>query len=590
MRIGLFWKLFATCAASVLVATAIADSLLRREWERSYKQHLTASLTEKVSGLREAAPPIEGCQVSPAIRGMLADAVRRHAAAMRVRATAIDRCGNVLADSEANPEEMENHAGRTEFRAAIERGETGVETRTSHTLAVPYLYVAVPARGANAGAVRVSYPLDQIEQETTRIRNQILAASGTALAIALVLAAIFARALSSRTRRIVDFAEHVAEGDFRARVREASGDELGQVARALNATADKLENSFAESRDARERLETVLNSMQEPVLAVSGERRVMWFNSRMKEMASSLEIGRPMVESLRNPELLRAVRKTLETREVHCTTLEIPEQGRSFRVTAAPLGAQGAVAVLTEITEIERTEKVRRDFIANVSHELRTPLTSIQGYTETLLENAPPSEQREFLEIIRKHAKRMARLTEDLLTLARVESGEDALRPRPVAPSVVLNEAAENMKELARLSGRKLAVENDSEHVVLCDIDKIEQVLANLVENALKYSSPETTVTLGATDAEGGVRFFVRDQGPGVPSEHLSRLFERFYRADRGRSLESGGTGLGLAIAKHIVLKHGGSIHADSEVGRGSTFSFLLPYADRIRDTVFTDD
>jgi len=223
-----------------------------------------------------------------------------------------------------------------------------------------------------------------------------------------------------------------------------------------------------------------------------------------------------------------------------------------------------------------------------MSHELRTPLTSIQGYTESLLENAPPSQEREFLDIIRKNAKRMARLTEDLLTLARVESGEDALRLRPVLPSVVLKDAFDSFQELAKVDGRVLTIEDDTERITRCDMDKIHQVMANLVENAIKYSTPGTPITLGADDVENGVRFYVRDQGPGIGSEHLSRLFERFYRVDKSRSVESGGTGLGLAIAKHIVLKHGGSIYVQSELGKGSTFSFVLPYADEAHDPVLT--
>jgi two-component system phosphate regulon sensor histidine kinase PhoR len=355
-------------------------------------------------------------------------------------------------------------------------------------------------------------------------------------------------------------------------------------------TAAQLEDSFQQIKDARERLETLLNSMNEPVLAVSGDRKLQWFNAQMEKIANHpLKIGTPLAENVRDPELLKAIRKTLETRETSSAKLELNPEQRSFHVTTAPLGTGGAVAVLNEITEIEKTEKVRRDFIANVSHELRTPLTSIQGYTESLLENAPPSQDREFLEIIRKNAKRMTRLTEDLLTLARVETGEDALRLRSVVPSVVLNDAYESFNELTKVSGKRLIIENESEHVVRCDVDKVHQVLSNLIENAIKYASPDTTVAVGAVDAENGVRFYVRDEGPGVRSEHLPRLFERFYRVDKSRSVESGGTGLGLAIAKHIVLKHGGTIYVQSEMGKGSTFSFVLPYGSDSHDPVFTE-
>jgi two-component system phosphate regulon sensor histidine kinase PhoR len=574
--------LFALFALTLFVAMAITDFAARRSWERSYQQRLEDSLTEKAQGLRETLPEIKGCDVSATDRSAISEIARRQATAMKVRVTVIDHCGVVLADSAADPAQMENHAQRPEFKAAFESGDVGINARASRTLNVPFLYVAVLARGdQERGAVRVSYPLDEVEQQSRHIRNQLLYAILAGLLVALVLAMVAAAVISARSKRIMDFAQRVAMGDFGARLHESTYDDFAAVANSLNTTAGKLEESFQQVRESRERLETLLNSMQEAVLAVSADRRVQWFNVQMERIAGPLRTGTLLVESVRDPELLRVVRTTIDTGDVATSRSEMISPGRVFRVTSAPISSGGAVAVLTEITEIEKTEKVRRDFIANVSHELRTPLTSIQGYTETLLETAPPSEQRQFLEIIRKNAKRMTRLTEDLLTLARVESGEDALRLRPVLPTVILADCAESMRDVAKLSGRELTVENDSENPVRCDLDKIHQVMTNLVENAVKYGVPGTKITIGAMDSETGVRFYVKDDGPGIPSEHISRLFERFYRVDRARSVEGGGTGLGLAIVKHIVLKHGGTVHAHSELGKGSQFSFLLPFADQ---------
>ena len=589
MKNRIFLKLFLLFALVVVAATAITDAVVRRSWERSFEQQLQRSLTEKVLGLTETLPPLEGCGIA---RPELLDVVHRQAKAMQVRITVIDHCGQVLADSEAEPDRMENHATRPEFRAALEQAQVGTNRRTSRTLSVPFLYVAAPARGAKeVGAVRVSFHLVDIAQESARIRNQVLIASSLSLVVGLLLAAIAAGSISRRTQRIVEFARRVADGDFGARVHEDSNDELAQVASSLNVTAQRLEDSFNEIREARSRLETLLNSMHEPVLAVSGDRKLQWFNAQMEKIASQpLRIGAALVESIRNPELLRAIRKTLESRELSTAKVALSTPPRVFQVTTAPLGEHGAVAVLNEITEIEKTEKVRRDFIANVSHELRTPLTSIQGYTESLLEHAPPSEAREFLDIIRKNAQRMARLTEDLLMLARVESGEDALRLRPVVPAMVLKDAYESFRDVAKASGRELITENESERVTRCDLDKIHQVMANLIANAIKYATPGTKITLAASDVETGVCFSVKDEGPGIASEHQPRLFERFYRVDKSRSVESGGTGLGLAIAKHIVLRHGGSIYVQSELGKGSTFSFVLPYADESHDPVLTQD
>jgi two-component system phosphate regulon sensor histidine kinase PhoR len=236
--------------------------------------------------------------------------------------------------------------------------------------------------------------------------------------------------------------------------------------------------------------------------------------------------------------------------------------------------------VLRDLTETERVEKTRRDFIANVSHELRTPLTSIQGYTETLLDGGTDNgNTREFLDIIRKNASRMSRLTEDLLTLARVESGEQRFDIQPVAPGELLREAGQNFRENARAQGIELQVEDSSLGFVAADREAIHQVFSNLVDNALKYGSTGGKIVLGARPMENDIEFYVQDFGPGISSEHIPRLFERFYRVDKARSRESGGTGLGLAIAKHIVFAHHGSIRAESELNHGSRFIFTLPTA-----------
>ena len=244
----------------------------------------------------------------------------------------------------------------------------------------------------------------------------------------------------------------------------------------------------------------------------------------------------------------------------------------------------GAVAVLRDLTETERVEKTRRDFIANVSHELRTPLTSIQGYAETLLDGATDKDHvREFLEIIRKNAFRMSRLTEDLLTLARVESGETRFDPEVVSPTELLQDAVESFREIARERQVELRVEHDCSDAVRADREAIHQVFANLIDNALKYAAGGRQLLLGARRRDHVIEFYVQDFGPGIPSEHLPRLFERFYRVDKARSRESGGTGLGLAIAKHIVLAHGGKIRAESDLNHGSTFLFTLPIANSMK-------
>jgi two-component system phosphate regulon sensor histidine kinase PhoR len=399
--------------------------------------------------------------------------------------------------------------------------------------------------------------------------------------VALVVSGLASRSTSHRLQRIMRFADRITGGDLAARIDESSPDEIGQVAASLDKTVSHLQESFAALQTSQHQLETLLNSMQDAVVAISADDRVQWANQTMDDLVPQrTRRGAPLVETVRDPDFLAAVRGASEARKVFTARAASIVPGRTFDVTVAPMTGGGVVAVLRDLTETERVEKTRRDFIANVSHELRTPLTSIQGYTETLLDGAPENNHaREFLDIIRKSALRMSRLTEDLLTLARVESGEQRFDIQPVAPADLLQEAVQSFREIARAQNVELKVEDDAPAQVGADPEAIHQVFSNLVDNALKYAASGGRIVLGARPIRGVVEFYVQDFGPGVPSEHLGRLFERFYRVDKARSRESGGTGLGLAIAKHIVLAHGGTIRAQSELNHGSTFLFTLPLA-----------
>jgi two-component system, OmpR family, phosphate regulon sensor histidine kinase PhoR len=402
-----------------------------------------------------------------------------------------------------------------------------------------------------------------------------------AFVVALVISIVAARSVTQRLQRIVRFSDRVAAGDLSARIEEPSVDEIGQVATSLDKTAHRLEEDFAALQTSQRQLETLLNSMQDAVIAVSADDRVQWANQTMDKLAPQpTRKNAPLVETIRDPDFLTAVRGASEARKVFTARAASIVPGRTFEVTAAPMPGGGAVAVLRDLTETERVEKTRRDFIANVSHELRTPLTSIQGYTETLLDSASDNDHsRDFLEIIRKSALRMSRLTEDLLTLARVESGEQRFDIQPSGPADLLQETVQSFSEIARAQNVELRVEDQASAQVGADPEAIHQVFSNLVDNALKYAQSGGRIVLGARSVTGGVEFYVQDFGPGIPSEHLPRLFERFYRVDKARSRESGGTGLGLAIAKHIVLAHRGTIRAQSDLNRGSIFLFTLPLA-----------
>jgi two-component system phosphate regulon sensor histidine kinase PhoR len=580
MKNRIFFKLLAVFLLVIAATAGILDVLLGSAWEASLRTEIERNLTQKTL--------LFAHRVETDRTHTLTEIAAQESLAAGARATIIDASGKVLADSESDPATMENYATHKEFAAALS-GKTGENERRSATLGVPFLYVAAPVSG---GAVRLAYPLSDVDAVQAQVRDRLLWGSSVAFLIALLIAGAASVWTSRRLERIVDVAVRIEKGDLQARVEDKPLDEIGRVAAAIDKTASQVERSFEAVRSSQHQLETLLNSMQDAVIAISRDGLVQWANQAMDRLVPQrTRLNAPVVETIRDPDFLAAVQAATTTKQVKTTRATSIVHGRAFDVTAAPLPDGGAVAVLRDLTETERVEKTRRDFIANVSHELRTPLTSIQGYSETLLdltaENSGP--HREFLEIIRKNAARMSRLTEDLLTLARVESGETRFDTEPVPPVELLHDAEESFREIARGQGVDLQIvetNGDNGSVeslppVRADREAIHQVFSNLIDNAMKYGRTGSRVILGARPArrgiEFGVEFYVQDFGAGIASEHLPRLFERFYRVDKARSRESGGTGLGLAIAKHIMLAHGGSIRAESELARGSTFLFTLP-------------
>lgn len=583
MKNRIFFKLLAVFLIVIAATAVILDIMIGNAWEASLRAEIERNLTQKTL--------LFAHRVENDHTRSVAEIAAEEGQAAGARATVIDASGKVLADSQADPAQMENHAGRKEFAAAL-AGRTGENERRSATVGIPFLYVAMPISG---GAVRLAYPLSDVEAVQGQVRRRLFWGSLIASLIALLIAASSSIWTARRLERIVNVAARIERGDLRARVDDHPMDEIGKVAAAIDRTAGQVELSFAAVRSSQRQLETLLNSMQDAVVAVSSDGLVRWANQPMDRLVPQrTRLNAPVVETIRDPDFLAAVKAATTTKEVKTTRATSIVPGRAFDVTAAPLPDGGAVAVLRDLTETERVEKTRRDFIANVSHELRTPLTSIQGYTETLIDTIPDSSgsTREFLEIIRKNALRMSRLTEDLLTLARVESGETRFETEPVAPIELLNDAEESFREIARTQGVELQILDaqgpgaqgkngsvESLPAVSADREAIHQVFSNLIDNAMKYGRSGGRIELGARPAERGIEFYVRDFGAGISSEHLSRLFERFYRVDKARSRESGGTGLGLAIAKHIMRAHSGSIRAESELTRGSTFLFTLPLA-----------
>jgi two-component system, OmpR family, phosphate regulon sensor histidine kinase PhoR len=570
VRNRIFLKAMGAFVAVIAAATLTLDISIRHTWENALRTDIERILAQNAQGF--------ALRVQNDQQHSLQQMATEEARITETRVTIIARDGVVLADSEADPKTMENHAGRPEVADALS-GKTGSYTRLSHTVGVEFLYLAVPSGDK---IVRLAYPLSSIRQHIADIRSNLMRATILALLMALILSVVIAEVISRRLRRIVRFAEQVAAGDLSARIAETSGDEIAQVAVALDRTARRLEENFAAIRDSRSELEALLNSMTDGVIAVSPDMTVRWANHAIGSIIhQQVRIGVPVVELLRHPDFLATLTAALKSKHRETTIAASLSGRRSFSINAEPLPDGGVVSVLHDISEVERVEKTRRDFIANVSHELRTPLTSISGYTETLIESDGllNDSAREFLQVIRRNADRMGRLTEDLLVLARVESGEEKLDLRPHSARELLSESASSMLENARAAEVEINVEDIPDWSVVADGYAVHQVFGNLISNAIRYAQSGKKIIIGAAERNGGIEFFVSDFGPGIASEHLPRIFERFYRVDKARSRESGGTGLGLAIVKHIVLNHGGAVRVESTVGHGTTFFFLLPKA-----------
>jgi two-component system phosphate regulon sensor histidine kinase PhoR len=393
--------------------------------------------------------------------------------------------------------------------------------------------------------------------------------------------------LSRRIRKLEEFSQRVAAGDFHPFQTTGRGDELDDLASAFNATAARLAETIRVLSDERNREATILGSMIEGVAVISARERVLYSN-RAFEQILGLEgqtiQDRPLIEVVRHTGLLAVIKEALRAEKQQSSEIVVGTvRPRSFAVTATPVragGASGAVLVLHEITDLRRLERVRQDFVANVSHEFRTPLTAIQGFAETLLGGAldDPAHRSRFVEIIRDHATRLARLTEDLLELSRIEAGQLKLELRPVSVPQLVNSCIETTQLTAGSKQLTLKGELPADlPAVQGDANRLQQVLQNLLDNAVQYTPPGGAISAEAACANGEVVVTVADTGIGIPQSDQSRIFERFYRVDAARSREAGGTGLGLSIARHIVEAHGGRIWVDSTVGEGSRFHFSIP-------------
>ena len=512
--------------------------------------------------------------------------------------TILDGSGNVLADSsnvaqatsettakQAWPEVQEAFANGAGHSVDYKRGVVSRAQRLQ------------PASGPTK-VIRMELPLTQIDFSLRELRERLLVSSLVTLLAGTVLSLIFARFFFERVERLQHFSQRIARGDFHAEPAEGPRDELSELADSMNQTAAHLEREIRLLSSERNRASAILRSMVEGVAVVDAQERLVFWNRAFSEVLSLQSVtseGSPLIEVVRSSDLLGLIRRALQGEEGLQSDIAMGiVQPQNFSVTAAPVKAlesdrsgpadkpSGAVVVLHDVTELRRLERVRQDFVANVSHEFKTPLTAIQGFAETLLAGAldDPKNNRRFLEIIREHAARLARVTDDLLKLARIEAGKLELEFFPVGLQDLIEGCTETT--LLKASRKKISFNVELSPglpAVRGDASLLHDVLQNLLDNAIQYTPSGGRIKVEASANAHEATVTISDSGIGIPLADQERIFERFYRVDAARSREAGGTGLGLSIAKHIVEAHGGRLWVESAVGRGSKFSFSIPLA-----------
>lgn len=583
MKHRLFIKILLTYLAIILALLIVLDFYLTRTTERREIDVIARSLEEKA---RLLALDIKTASPLGITRQKLVEA---HGPA-DARITWIEPHGVVIADTNANSSEMENHATRPEFAEAL-AGRAGRSIRVSHTLHIDFLYVAIPLEenGKVFGALRLAYPLSDLKRQVQATRTRFWLSSLLVFFLAAILGYWLSRSLVSRIDTLRSFSESIATGDFEHQIPVQGVDELSNLARSLNSTADQLRLLFESLDSERTKLQRVLENMSEGILVLDRNRKIILSNRSFDEIFGHPQLtpmGSPWFEALRHAELQSFFERAFTSDHSATQSFLLPTTPERFvQATLVPVQnpkreMEMLIAVFYDTTAIERLEHVRKDFVANVSHELRTPLTSIQGYAETLIEGAIHDVDRrgEFLERIRQQAIRLGKLTGDLLTLSTIESGRYPFKRTRSDLSQIIRETMEAVSSLANQKSIHLRFDSPKTSTLLeCDPDAIHQALLNLLDNAIKFSQPNSTVEVIVQSEDGQLDISVIDHGIGIPLTDQPRLFERFYRVDKARSLELGGTGLGLAIVKHIIEAHSGKVSVESELGKGSRFSFTLP-------------
>ncbi len=568
----------------------VGVTILATSWiaERGLRARETARI--EVSLHERAALVRELLKDEPSSPRVLQERVAAAAEAADIRVTLIAADGVVRADSALRFEDLarlENHATRPEVREAS-RGGVGLASRRSGTIGIRLVYLAVPRGGDTGEVIRVAVDFGAVEAAVGELRRQLALAGAVGLAAALLFGLGVSRFAVRPLSEMRDTLSAMARGDLSRRIRPHSDDEIGEIARAINGLAQQLGARLDDVTSEKERLQAVLTSMVEGVLALDTDGTVMLANPRIREILASwgpIE-GRKLLEVVRHPGIDTALRAAAESAEPLVREVELGDrEPRTLLIHAAAFPAEGprlgTVAVFHDVTDVRHLENVRRDFVANASHELRTPLTAIRGFAETLLGAAASDAMRTQLEAITRNAERLEALIGDMMELSRIESRRVPLQAAAVEVDRLTRRVLADMEP--RLAQREIDARMEVADPVEAWADRraLEQVLSNLLDNAIKYTDPGGSIRVSVEARPADVRVSIADTGMGIPAEQQARIFERFYRVDKARSRAQGGTGLGLAIVKHLVQAMGGDVFLESEQGGGSCFSFTVPRAER---------
>ncbi len=587
----LVWQLFPSYLLVTILALVAVTISYSNEMKRFYLDHTAAELKSRAH------------LVLPQIKTLIA--ARKYAGVDRLvnvqardadtRITVILPKGQVIGDSDETAAQMDNHANRPEIASAL-AGRIGTSTRYSRTLDKNMMYVAIPAQGDEQvnGVVRISVPISHIDSKLSDIRLRIVFVLLVITVLIAGLSLLISRRISRPIEEMEKGARQFADGNLAHALMVPDSAELAGLAEAMNDMAAELDWKVKTAFAQRNEIRTILASMVEGVIAVNPSDRIINMNQAAADiLETSLprEERRSLHEIMRNTTLEQLIRDSHAANEP--TSGDIiynKSREKTLQVQCAPLRDAdktrvGTLLVIEDVTKLRQLENVRRDFAANVSHEIKTPLTAIKGFVETLKHHAidDPDERSRFIDIIDRHVIRLTNILEDLMKLSVIErdANHKELDFKQVKLQDVIMAAVENYRPLAENRDITLQVECKPQIFVFADASLLEQAVANLLDNAIKYAEPGQDVRLSTAITTDKVVIDVKDRGIGVLKKHLPRLFERFYRVDKARSRQLGGTGLGLAIVKHIAQTHGGHVSVESAIGQGSTFSIHLPLTEK---------